>query len=217
MAVFVVFGLIAAESKSAREYVGEVRNGGANRRWQAAFELSKVIQAKKDPALHDPKFVDELVTLFDDAEDDPRVRRYPALRARHWRQAYGCLRSRVETTDLTPTRNPDYVICARRDGDPLAVPQLVQLGGRGPGRKAAVHALARSEREARPRSSRRSRTPPRRALNAALALAGAAIRGGAGSRRNADARRSKDQGSSPEQRRGAARGGRAAASLKDAS
>src|SRR5262245_3445339 len=80
VAVFVVFGLIAAEGKSARAYVGEVRTGGASRRWQAAFELSKVIQAQKDPALKESRFVEELVALFVEAEaDDPRVRRYLAL------------------------------------------------------------------------------------------------------------------------------------------
>src|SRR5438445_766056 len=48
VAVFVVFGLIAGESKGARDYLAEVRSGGANRRWQAAFELSKVLQAGRD-------------------------------------------------------------------------------------------------------------------------------------------------------------------------
>ena len=58
--VFVIFGLIAARAKGARDYLAEVRTGGANRRWQAAFELSKVLQAGKDPALADPRFVAEL-------------------------------------------------------------------------------------------------------------------------------------------------------------
>lgn len=78
--VFVVFGLIAAEGKGAREYLHDVRSGSANRRWQAAFELSKVLQAGKDPALEDPQFVSEVAALFEDARaDDPRVRRYLAL------------------------------------------------------------------------------------------------------------------------------------------
>src|SRR5260221_1505610 len=78
--VFVVFGLVASEGKGPRDYVNEVRTGSTNRRWQAAFELSKVLQAKKDPALQDPRFVSELVALFEQADaDDPRVRRYLAL------------------------------------------------------------------------------------------------------------------------------------------
>ena len=148
VAVFVVFGLIAAEGKSAREYVGEVRSGGANRRWQAAFELSKVIQAKKDPALHDPKFVDELVTLFDDArKDDPRVRRYLALalgRLGDARAVPGLVRC-VETTG--PDADPETLIYSiwalGAIADPRAVPPLARLAqAEDPGlRKAAVHAL----------------------------------------------------------------------------
>jgi HEAT repeat protein len=80
VAVFVVFGLIAAEGKSARQYLEEVRSGGANRRWQAAFELSKVLQSGKHKSLRESEFVAELVRLFEDATaDDPRVRRYLAL------------------------------------------------------------------------------------------------------------------------------------------
>jgi HEAT repeat protein len=80
VAVFVIFGLIAGESKGTRDYLTEVRTGGANRRWQAAFELSKVLQAGKDPALADPKFRKELLALFAETKnDDPRVRRYLAL------------------------------------------------------------------------------------------------------------------------------------------
>src|SRR5213083_787216 len=80
VAVFVVFGLIASEAKSARDYLNEVRTGSANQRWQAAFELSKVLQARKDKALSDPRFIDEVGRTFDEAQrDDPRVRRYLAL------------------------------------------------------------------------------------------------------------------------------------------
>src|SRR5207247_10553775 len=60
--VFVVFGLIASEGRTARDYVAEIRNGSANARWQAAFELSKMLQARKDPALADPKFISEVLT-----------------------------------------------------------------------------------------------------------------------------------------------------------
>src|SRR5712691_4962544 len=78
--VFVIFGLIASEGKGPRQYLDEVRTGSANRRWQAAFELTKVLQAHKDPALKDPRFVDEAVRTFrESASDDPRVRRYLAL------------------------------------------------------------------------------------------------------------------------------------------
>src|SRR5262245_19001493 len=55
VAVFVIFGLIAGESRGARDYLAEIRSGSANRRWQAAFELSKVLQAGKEETRADPK------------------------------------------------------------------------------------------------------------------------------------------------------------------
>lgn len=143
--VFVVFGLIASEGKSARDYLGEVRSGGQNRRWQAAFELSKVLQSKKDPAISDKRFAPEAVKLFEDsAGDDPRVRRYLALALGRLgdRQAVPALRKALD-----PSADSETVIYAiwalGSIGDPTAVPDLVRLSAsddRGL-RKAAVHAL----------------------------------------------------------------------------
>jgi len=148
VAVFVVFGLIAAEGKSAREYVNEVRSGGANRRWQAAFELSKLIQARKDKAQDDPRFVDELVRLFQDAEkDDPRVRRYLALALGR----IGDARALPALLETVSRAGPDsdsetliysiWALGAIRDG--AAIPELVRLAASDDAglRKAAVHAL----------------------------------------------------------------------------
>jgi hypothetical protein len=78
--VFIVFGLIANEGKGARDYLDEIRSGSANRRWHAAFELSKLLQAGKDRALADPRFVPEVLDVYKNAaHDDPRVRRYLTL------------------------------------------------------------------------------------------------------------------------------------------
>ncbi len=144
--VFVVFGLIASEGKSARDYLGEVRSGGANRRWQAAFELSKVIQGKKDAALEDPRFAAEAVALFkDSANDDPRVRRYLALALGRLgdRAAVPVLREALDE-DAADSETVIYSIWALGTiADAAAVPDLVRLAqsqDRGY-RKAAVHAL----------------------------------------------------------------------------
>lgn len=150
--VFVVFGLIASEGRSARDYLAEVRSGSANRRWQAAFELSKVLLAKKDPALADPRFVAELVALFDQAaHDDPRVRRYLALalgRLGDKRAVPSLLRAlQREQADEAAPDDPETQIYAIWSlgviGDPSAVPSLAALAaGEDAGlRKAAVHAL----------------------------------------------------------------------------
>jgi len=149
--VFVIFGLIASEGKGPRQYLDEVRTGSANRRWQAAFELTKVLQAHRDPALKDPRFVEEAVrTLKESASDDPRVRRYLTL-------ALGRLGDRAAVPALLEAArdagpegaHPDpetqiYAVWALGAiGDPQAEPALVVLARSEDAgvRKTAVHAL----------------------------------------------------------------------------
>jgi HEAT repeat protein len=151
VAVFVIFGLIAGESKGARDFLAEVRTGGANRRWQAAFELSKVLQAGKDPALAEPKFRAELLKLFQDVKnDDPRVRRYLAL-------ALGRLGDpaavpvllealRDEGTEghpVDPETRVYALLALGAIGDPAALPELrARAKDEDAGlRKTAIHAL----------------------------------------------------------------------------
>lgn len=149
VAVFVVFGLIAGESRGARDYLAEVRSGGANRRWQAAFELSKMLQSGRD--LGDPKFRSEVRGLFEETKnDDPRVRRYLAL-------ALGRLGDRDAVPALLEAvrdeggqgRPPDpetrvYALWALGAiGDQAALPELAaRARDQDAGlRKTAVHAL----------------------------------------------------------------------------
>ncbi len=150
VAVFVIFGLIASEGKGASDYLAEVRTGGANRRWQAAFELSKALQARKDKALEDPKFAQELIRTFEESSaDDPRVRRYLALalgRLGDPRAVPALLRAVAESSAESPPDSEGriYVIWALGSiGDPASVPELVRLAGSEDAgvRKAAVHAL----------------------------------------------------------------------------
>jgi HEAT repeat protein len=180
VAVFVVFGLIAAEGKSAREYVGEVRAGSANRRWQAAFELSKVIQAHKDPALKDARFIEELVAVFEGAEkDDPRVRRYLALALGR----LGDARAVPALLKVVGQDGPDadsetliYAVSALGSiRDAAAIPELVRLAASEDAglRKVAVHALGGMPGEAASERLRESLQDGVEDVrwNAALALA----------------------------------------------
>ncbi len=77
--VFVLFGLIASEGKTARDYLEEIRQGGANRRWQAAFELSRIL-TRDERARSDPSLGTEIAGLLSDPHlDEPLVRRYLIL------------------------------------------------------------------------------------------------------------------------------------------
>ncbi|HJS58363.1 MAG TPA: HEAT repeat domain-containing protein, partial [Vicinamibacteria bacterium] len=144
--VFVVFGLVASEGKSARDYLAEVRTGGQNRRWQAAFELSKVLQGGKDPALKDQRFVSEAVALFQESRtDDPRVRRYLALALGRLGDpsAVPALRDALGEDEADSETIIYSVWSLGALNDAASVPDLVRLAGhQDPGiRKTAVHAL----------------------------------------------------------------------------
>ena len=175
--VFVVFGLIAAEGRGAREYLDEIRTGGANRRWQAAFELSRLIQSGSDPALRDPLFVAQAVSLFEDAErDDPKVRRYLALALGRIGdpRAVPVLREAATASGDAETRI--FATWALGSiADPTALEDLLELAGAADVglRKTAVHALGSfaAEAEVREALAAALRDPaPDVRWNAAVAL-----------------------------------------------
>ena len=149
--VFVIFGLIASEGKGPRQYLDEVRTGSANRRWQAAFELTKVLQAHRDPALKDARFVEEAVRTFSEsAGDDPRVRRYLALalgRLGDRRAVPALLQAAKDSAANGAHADPETQIYAvwalGAIGDPSAEPELASLARSEDAgvRKTAVHAL----------------------------------------------------------------------------
>jgi HEAT repeat protein len=146
--VFVVFGLIANEGKGARDYLDDIRRGGANRRWQAAFELTKVLQSGKDKALADPQFVPEVMEVYQaSGSDDPRVRRYLTLalgRLRDPRAVPALSRvARGEGGVADPETQIYAVMALGSIGDPAALPALLPLATSSDAgmRKAVAHAL----------------------------------------------------------------------------
>ncbi len=76
--VYVGFRSLLTDDRKPQDYLAEVRNGGSDRRWPAAYELSRLMA---DPNVRaDRTLAPELVKAFVAAkEDDPRVRQYLAL------------------------------------------------------------------------------------------------------------------------------------------
>ena len=78
--VYIGFRSLLSEDRSAEEYLTDIRSGGSNRRWPAAYELSRLMAdpefVKREGAILGP----ELTKAFADSKnDDPRVRQYLAL------------------------------------------------------------------------------------------------------------------------------------------
>jgi len=75
--VYVGFRSLLADDRSPQEYLSEIRNGGSDRRWPAAYELSRLMADPKVRA--DRTLGPALVKAFQESTGDPQVRRYLAL------------------------------------------------------------------------------------------------------------------------------------------
>ena len=73
------FRILVTTERTPQEYLNDVRNGGRERRWPAAYELSRLL-ADPEVEVQHPELGAALVRAFSDSEgDDSRVRRYLAL------------------------------------------------------------------------------------------------------------------------------------------
>ena len=143
--IFLLFGLIASERRGAQDYIQEVRHGVTGRKWQAAFELSRVLSTDEE-ARRDPQVAREIAaTLQDPGTTDPRVRMYlvVALQQIGDPATTGAVRAALSDAD------PEVRLFAARAlgqlRDSAAVPALTEmLAGEDAGmRKVALHALGR--------------------------------------------------------------------------
>ena len=76
--VYVGFRSIFTDDRTVQDYLSEIRNGGTDRRWPAAYEMSRLMADPKVRA--DRTLGPALVRAFEASkDDDPRVRRYLAL------------------------------------------------------------------------------------------------------------------------------------------
>ena len=77
--IFLFFGYLTYDQRSPSQYLSDIRSGSGTQRWQAAFELSNLVQSDTSKT-GTPEFVESLMAAHRDSpDDDIRVRRYLAL------------------------------------------------------------------------------------------------------------------------------------------
>lgn len=77
--LFAAVRILTYEQHTVYDYLKDVKTGSLTKRWQAAFELSKIL-ANHDRTPKGQRFIDELRNAFVHAQhDDHRVRQYLAL------------------------------------------------------------------------------------------------------------------------------------------
>lgn len=73
------FRMLLSHERTPEEFLHDVQTGGRERRWPAAYELSRLMTDPEIESRH-PGLSSAIVQAFEDsAGDDPRVRRYLAL------------------------------------------------------------------------------------------------------------------------------------------
>ena len=76
--IFFLFGKLATDEQTVPDYLNEVQSGGRRERWQAAYQLSQLINAGE--AKKYPELVNQVSTIYRASKnDDPRIRRYLSM------------------------------------------------------------------------------------------------------------------------------------------
>jgi len=125
--IFLLFGYLTWEQKTAQEYLNDVRTGSELCcRWQSAYELSNIIASQKEK-LRSTDFVNELVKVYQTSRpEDPRVRRYLALTMGHLGDPRA-VPALVEGLNDTDVDNQIYNMWALGSiGDSAAVPDIAK-------------------------------------------------------------------------------------------
>jgi HEAT repeat protein len=175
--IYVGFRSLITEQRTAQDYLGEVRNGGTDRRWPAAYELSRQMADPKVRA--DRSLAAALVSAFEASkDDDPRVRRYLAMAIGQMdpplpEQAVADLKKALDDPDSEVRISAIWALGS--SGDPAVVRTVEPLYDSGDAgiRKMAVYALGAlpgDSQVATLRAALKDETPDVR-WNAAVALA----------------------------------------------
>ena len=78
--IFLMLRILTIEPRTAQDYLHDVKIGGNTKRWQGAFELSKIL-ANPKMVPREERFVNDLISTFEysEKERDDRIRIYLAL------------------------------------------------------------------------------------------------------------------------------------------
>ncbi len=143
--IFLLFGYLTYEQKTAQEYLHDVQTGSELCcRWQSAYELSNMISSQKEK-LRNTDFVKDLVRVYQGSRDgDPRVRRYLALTMGHLGDARAVPALLEGLGDTDPENQMNTLLALGTIGDRTAVPSVVErLHSNDPGiRKMAAFVLS---------------------------------------------------------------------------
>src|SRR2546430_2167765 len=129
VSVYVGFRSLLADDRRPQDFLAEVRNGGSDRRWPAAYELSRLMADPKVRA--DRTLAPELVKAFVAAkDDDPRVRQYLALAIRRLdpplpARAIAELKKTLDSSDAEARISAIWALGS--SGDAAVVPTLQPL------------------------------------------------------------------------------------------
>jgi HEAT repeat protein len=140
--IFFLFGKLASDEQTVPDYLHEVQSGGRRERWQAAYQLSQLINAGE--AKKYPDLIHDVIRVYESAKnDDPRIRQYLSMVLGN----LGDKRATPLLIDALQDRAPETRIYAAlalgRLADPAAVPQLIEVFSKDERdvRKAAAYAL----------------------------------------------------------------------------
>ena len=141
--VFFFFAWLISDEKTGVDYLREIRVGSQNRRWQAAFELSKIITMEPEKSRRQG-LVPEMTEAFERAkDDDPRVRHYLVLSLGHLghTSASPVLVSALKDADATTRLYACWALGNLKDAAAVE-PVLERFEDEDPGvRKMAVYAV----------------------------------------------------------------------------
>ena len=78
--IFLMIRVLTLEPRTAHDYLEDVKIGGSTKRWQGAFELSKIL-ANPESIPKDDRFVNDLISTYKYSENerDNRIQIYLAL------------------------------------------------------------------------------------------------------------------------------------------